>query len=111
MNDLFNQLGNFFFHTRNVLFPILIAMVLFIWPPVAIDNAPAIYLMAIGLLMIMMGQGLRILTIGLAYISRGGRKQTYLCRKFGHGWPFFTLQKSAVLRQCPNRQRILICVR
>ncbi len=75
MNDLFNQLGNFFFHTRNVLFPILIAMVLFIWPPVAIDNAPAIYLMAIGLLMIMMGQGLRILTIGLAYISRGGRKR------------------------------------
>ncbi len=75
MNDLFNQLGNFFFHTRNVLFPILIAMVLFIWPPVAIDNAPAIYLMAIGLLMIMMGQGLRILTIGLAYISRGGRNR------------------------------------
>jgi len=75
MNDLFNQWGNFFFHTRNVLFPILIAMVLFIWPPVAIDNAPAIYLMAIGLLMIMMGQGLRILTIGLAYISRGGRKR------------------------------------
>jgi len=75
MNDLFNQWGNFFFHTRNVLFPILIAMVLFIWPPVAIDNAPAIYLMVIGLLMIMMGQGLRILTIGLAYISRGGRKR------------------------------------
>jgi len=75
MNDLFNQWGNFFFHTRNVLFPILIAMVLFIWPPVAIDNAPVIYLMVIGLLMIMMGQGLRILTIGLAYISRGGRKR------------------------------------
>lgn len=75
MNELFNQWGNFFFHTRNVLFPVLISMVLFLWPPVAIDNAPAIYLMAIGLLMIMMGQGLRILTIGLAYISRGGRKR------------------------------------
>jgi len=75
MNDLFNHWGNLFFHTRNVLFPVLVSMVLFLWPPVAIDNAPAIYLMVIGLLMIMMGQGLRILTIGLTYIIRGGRKR------------------------------------
>ena len=73
MTDLFNQWGNFLFHTRNVLFPVLIAIVLFLWPPVAIDNVPGMYLTAIGLAMIIFGQGLRILTIGLSYIVRGGR--------------------------------------
>ncbi len=73
MTDLFNQWGNFLFHTRNVLFPILIATVLFLWPPVAINNVPGIYLMVIGLTMLMIGQGLRILAIGLSYIVRGGR--------------------------------------
>jgi protein-S-isoprenylcysteine O-methyltransferase Ste14 len=73
MTDLFNQWGNFLFHTRNVLFPVLIAIVLFLWPPVAIDNVPGVYFMAMGLTMITLGQGLRILAIGLSYIVRGGR--------------------------------------
>jgi protein-S-isoprenylcysteine O-methyltransferase Ste14 len=47
--------------------------VLFLWPPVAINNVPGVYLMAMGLTMIMIGQGLRILAIGLSYIVRGGR--------------------------------------
>ncbi|MCX7098155.1 MAG: isoprenylcysteine carboxylmethyltransferase family protein [Methylococcales bacterium] len=73
MTDLFTQWGNFLFHTRNVLFPVLVATMLYLWPPVAIDNVPGIYLMSIGLLMIAVGQGLRILAIGLSYIVRGGR--------------------------------------
>jgi protein-S-isoprenylcysteine O-methyltransferase Ste14 len=73
MSDLFNQWGNFLFHTRNVLFPVLIAIVLFLWPPVAIDNVPGVYLMVIGFAMLIAGQGLRILAIGLSYIVRGGR--------------------------------------
>ena len=73
MTELFNQWGNFLFHTRNVLFPVLIAMVLYLWPPVAIDNVPGVYFMAAGLIMIILGQGLRILAIGLSYIVRGGR--------------------------------------
>ncbi|MFZ2169162.1 MAG: isoprenylcysteine carboxylmethyltransferase family protein [Methylococcaceae bacterium] len=81
MANLFNQWGNFLFHTRNVLFPVLIAMVLFLWPPVAIDNIPGIYLMIIGLLMVMIGQGLRILTIGLVYIVRGGRNRRIYAKK------------------------------
>ena len=81
MANLFNQWGNFLFHTRNVLFPILIAMVLFLWPPVAIDNVPGVYLMIVGLLMVMIGQGLRILTIGLVYIVRGGRKRRIYAKK------------------------------
>lgn len=73
MTELFNQWGNFLFHTRNVLFPVLIALVLYLWPPVAIDNVPGVYFMAAGLIMIILGQGLRILAIGLSYIVRGGR--------------------------------------
>lgn len=73
MRELFNQWGNFLFHTRNVLFPVLIAILLYLWPPVAIDNIPGIYLMVTGLTMIILGQGLRILAIGLSYIVRGGR--------------------------------------
>jgi protein-S-isoprenylcysteine O-methyltransferase Ste14 len=81
MANLFNQWGNFLFHTRNVLFPALIAMVLLLWPPVAIDNVPGVYLMIAGLLMVMIGQGLRILTIGLVYIVRGGRKRRIYAKK------------------------------
>jgi protein-S-isoprenylcysteine O-methyltransferase Ste14 len=81
MTELFNQWGHFLFHTRNVLFPVFIVMELFLWPPVAIDNIPGIYLMILGLVMVMMGQGLRILTIGLAYIRRGGRKRRIYAEK------------------------------
>ncbi|MGJ0427815.1 methyltransferase family protein [Methylobacter sp.] len=75
MTDLFNQWGNALFHTRNVLFPILIATMLFFFPPVAIGTAPGDYFLAIGLLLVTAGQALRILTIGLAYIVRGGRNR------------------------------------
>jgi protein-S-isoprenylcysteine O-methyltransferase Ste14 len=81
MANLFNQWGKFLFHTRNVIFPVLIAMVLFLWPPVAIDNIPGVYLMIAGLLMVSIGQGLRILTIGLVYIVRGGRKRRIYAKK------------------------------
>ncbi|HEY8160302.1 MAG TPA: isoprenylcysteine carboxylmethyltransferase family protein [Methylobacter sp.] len=75
MTDLFNQWGNFFFHTRNVLFPVLIATLLFFFPPVAISTVPGNYFLAMGLIMVTVGQALRILTIGLAYIVRGGRNR------------------------------------
>jgi protein-S-isoprenylcysteine O-methyltransferase Ste14 len=75
MTDLFIQWGNFLFHTRNVIFPVFVAMLLFIEPPVAINNVPGIYFMITGILMIILGQGLRILTIGLVYIVRGGQKR------------------------------------
>ncbi|CAA9890846.1 S-isoprenylcysteine methyltransferase-like protein [Candidatus Methylobacter favarea] len=75
MTDLFIQWGNFLFHTRNVLFPAFVAVLLFIAPPVAINNVPGIYFMIIGIVMILLGQGLRILTIGLVYIVRGGQKR------------------------------------
>ena len=71
MNDLFNQWGNFLFHTRNVLFPVFILVLLFIWPPVALTNAASCFVMTAGLLMVALGQLFRITTIGLDYIVRG----------------------------------------
>ncbi len=75
MNDVFNLWGNFFFHTRNVLFPVLIAALLFLFPPVALGTIPGDYFLAMGLLLVIAGQALRIMTIGLAYIVRGGRNR------------------------------------
>jgi protein-S-isoprenylcysteine O-methyltransferase Ste14 len=75
MKNLFITWGNFLFHTRNVLFPTIIAGLLLLWPPVAMDNALSISLLFIGLAMVIAGQGIRVLTIGLAYIVRGGRNR------------------------------------
>lgn len=81
MNELFNQWGNFLFHTRNVLFPVLVALLLLIWPPVPIYATPGIYFLLFGILLIAVGQGLRILTIGLAYIVRGGQNRRIYAEK------------------------------
>jgi protein-S-isoprenylcysteine O-methyltransferase Ste14 len=75
MTDLFNQWGNFFFHTRNVLFPVFILVLLFIWSPVALTDAASCLVMTAGLLMVALGQTFRITTIGLDYIVRGGRNR------------------------------------
>ncbi|MGZ4996793.1 MAG: methyltransferase family protein [Methylobacter sp.] len=75
MTDLFDHWGNFLFHTRNVLFPALIAALLFFFPPTVIGTVPEDYFLALGLIMVTVGQALRILTIGLAYIVRGGRNR------------------------------------
>jgi protein-S-isoprenylcysteine O-methyltransferase Ste14 len=75
MTDLFNQWGNFFFHTRNYLFPVFLLALLFIWQPVALTGAASCYVMTVGILMVALGQVFRIVTIGLAYIVRGGRNR------------------------------------
>ncbi|MGJ0483853.1 MAG: methyltransferase family protein [Methylomicrobium sp.] len=75
MSDLFNQWGNFLFHTRNVLFPVLIAVLFYYCQPVKIGSIPGDFYLAMGLLMVAAGHALRILTIGLAYIIRGGKNR------------------------------------
>ena len=81
MADLFNQFGNFLFHTRNILFPSLIIAAILLWPPVPIDHIPGNYFLITGLVIIALGQGLRILTIGLAYIVRGGQNRRIYAEK------------------------------
>jgi len=66
------KIGNFFFHYRNFLFPVFY-IALFIPSPGIFDNylIPVI----IGLILALTGQGIRVITIGLAYIVRGGHKR------------------------------------
>lgn len=75
MSDLFDQWGNFLFHTRNILFPVLVAALLYFFPPVKMGIIPGDYYLVMGLLIIAAGHALRMLTIGLAYIIRGGKNR------------------------------------
>ncbi len=81
MTALFTQWGNILFHTRNVLFPVLVVVLLFAFPPVSMDDTAGLFFLFIGCLLIAVGQALRMLTIGLAYIIRGGRQRRIYAEK------------------------------
>lgn len=66
-------IGHFFFRTRNALFPLLLITVLLFFQPPADDTGAARLLLFAGVITLAAGQGLRIMTIGLDYIRRGGR--------------------------------------
>lgn len=66
-------LGHFLFRTRNLLFPALLIGVFILFPARPIGDGMGTVLLTGGLLMVAAGQGLRVLTIGLDYIRRGGR--------------------------------------
>jgi len=69
------RIGNFLFHYRNGLFP-LAYVLLFIPGPRLLENH---YLaLGIGTAIALIGQLLRVITIGLVYIRRGGKnRQVY----------------------------------
>jgi len=68
-------IGNFLFHYRNGLFPLVYALLIFKSQPLLPDYRIAAL---IGFLMAASGQLLRAATIGLEYIIRGGRdRQVY----------------------------------
>jgi len=64
--------GNFLFRTRNVLFPLLY-LTLFIGQQ-RVSQAAVAMLIA-GAAVALLGQGIRVLTVGLDYIVRGGRQR------------------------------------
>ena len=66
------KLGNLLFHNRNWLFP-LFYVILFI-PSPEVFNDP-VTAMLIGFGIAVLGQIIRIITIGLVYIVRGGRNR------------------------------------
>jgi protein-S-isoprenylcysteine O-methyltransferase Ste14 len=66
------RLGNLLFHNRNWLFP-LFYLVLFIPSPEVFNNP--VTAMIIGFSIALTGQIIRIITIGLVYIIRGGKNR------------------------------------
>ena len=63
-------LGNFLFHHRNKLFPVCYLLLLVPSPPV---TSRVGLIMALGFAVAAAGQAIRVGTIGLKYIIRGGR--------------------------------------
>jgi len=63
-------LGNFFFKYRNGLFPLAIALLFIPSPPLFSDWRVAA---AVGIGLVLLGQVIRAVTVGLVYIVRGGR--------------------------------------
>jgi len=71
--------GHFLFRTRNALFPAAFLAAVLLFPPPATPRNPA-WLTA-GLVLLALGQAIRVVTIGLRYIKRGGKAG----RIFAHG--------------------------
>ena len=65
-------IGNFFFRYRNGLFPVMFALLFVNSRPLIPNQTVAV---ALGLVVAGAGQLLRAVTIGLAYIIRGGKKR------------------------------------
>lgn len=67
------KLGNFFFHYRNYLFPVfyLLMFIPFI-PRVTQNYFPLLWA---GLAVLILGQTIRLVTIGMDYIKRGGKNR------------------------------------
>ena len=70
--------GNFFFRWREMLFPAVQVLLVFGTRPVAWFGSDHGDVMAdaLGILVILLGQGLRAAVIGFAYIRRGGLNRT-----------------------------------
>ncbi|MFN3532239.1 MAG: methyltransferase family protein, partial [Candidatus Brocadia sp.] len=76
------KVGNFLFRYRNALFPLVFALLFFegTWP-LFDSNLAEIWEIVIGSIVALSGQILRALTIGLAYIKRGGKKKQVYAEK------------------------------
>lgn len=76
------RVGNFFFKYRNLLFPIFALTIFIPSPPIfsqqVFGDAYYTYPMIAGIIIAVLGQVVRAITIGLKYIRRGGRhKKVY----------------------------------
>src|SRR6187551_1383439 len=66
------KIGNFLFHYRNMLFPLFYLM-LFIPSPPLFQSIWVAFVA--GVLIASAGQALRVVTVGLVYIIRGGKNR------------------------------------
>jgi protein-S-isoprenylcysteine O-methyltransferase Ste14 len=72
--SLFIRYGNFLFKYRNIVFPVVLCALLFGFYPVRpMDNSNySVGMDLLGFLISAMGESIRVVVIGLAYIKRGG---------------------------------------
>ena len=68
--------GNFFFRTRNLLFPAMFLLLFVVSEPNSLlpESLPENALDLAGVLLVVLGQSFRLLVIGYAYIKRGGKE-------------------------------------
>lgn len=66
------RLGNFLFRWRNTIFPVFYLLLFLPSPHVVGDHLLAV---VIGLVVVVLGQTVRAVTIGLEYVARGGKNQ------------------------------------
>jgi protein-S-isoprenylcysteine O-methyltransferase Ste14 len=66
------RIGNFFFHYRNGLFPLVYVLIFINGPDAFTDKYLALI---VGIVIALLGQILRGVTVGLDYIVRGGHKR------------------------------------
>lgn len=68
-----STLGRFLFRWRGIVFPLVILMLAVAFPPRLARSSLDQGVIALGLAVLIAGQGLRALTIGWDYIERGGK--------------------------------------
>jgi protein-S-isoprenylcysteine O-methyltransferase Ste14 len=75
------RLGSFIFRYRNLLFPILFVLLVFSVKPSLGSKYFENVRYVIGIIVALTGQIVRALTIGLAYIKRGGKDKNVFAKK------------------------------
>jgi protein-S-isoprenylcysteine O-methyltransferase Ste14 len=87
------KFGNFIFKYRNIIFPIFfVVLVLFTGPPPGSEKFEKYRYLA-GITVAFTGQAIRAMTIGLAYIVRGGRDRKVYAK---------ALVKDGIFAHCRN---------
>ncbi len=87
------KLGSFVFKYRNLIFPVFFILLVFGTMPVLSDKQLEKWRYAAGIAAALAGQIIRALTIGLAYIIRGGRDRKVYAE---------TLVKDGIFAHCRN---------
>ena len=79
--------GNFFFRSRNAIFPTIIALTVLLLRPTIILGDPALdrLLTRAGAVLALAGEAVRLATIGFEYIERGGKQGKVYASKLVQG--------------------------
>jgi len=72
---MIQQLGAYLFRTRNAIFPIVFGGLLIAFPPRPFGEWWSVAVLCLAAAAALLGQALRIATVGLEYIKRGGVKK------------------------------------